>query len=263
MTDTAELAAAIASVKRATPETAPWSASDFSDAENPPEIDQHIATILNAVVSGDLAEAIALRAEVERLEARANAAIEVLEGALQEERALSDRLAGALEYVDDYSLSYPDLGVLSAVAQPAIQDHAIARLTAELDQALARAAAAATDMLERAAEIMDSPAQYWDAIWTGRDSVLIKKYAKSIRALDIDPDAQKALDRLLTEAEQRGYAKAMEAERKDSDQRISKAREDAIREAAHLIECDGDALGGKSGAAKAILALLTDGGRDE
>ena len=58
---------------------------------------------------------------------KALAQIEALEGALREERALSDRLAGALEYVDDYSLSYPDLGVLSAVAQPAIQDHAIAR----------------------------------------------------------------------------------------------------------------------------------------
>lgn len=51
----------------------------------------------------------------------------VLEEALQTERSLSDRLAGALEYVDDYSLSYPDLGVLSAVVQPAIQDHDKAR----------------------------------------------------------------------------------------------------------------------------------------
>lgn len=65
MTD--ELATAIEAVKRATPENALWSAEDFSEDENPPEIDLHIATILNAVVSGDLAEVIALRAEVDRL----------------------------------------------------------------------------------------------------------------------------------------------------------------------------------------------------
>ena len=53
--------------------------------------------------------------------------IEVLEEEVQAERSLSDRLAGALEYIDDYALSYPDLGALSAVAQPAIQDHADAR----------------------------------------------------------------------------------------------------------------------------------------
>ena len=51
----------------------------------------------------------------------------VLEEEVQAERSLSDRLAGALEYIDDYALSYPDLGTLSAVAQPAIQDHADAR----------------------------------------------------------------------------------------------------------------------------------------
>ena len=51
----------------------------------------------------------------------------VLEEEVQAERSLSDRLAGALEYIDDYALSYPDLGALSAVAQPAIQDHADAR----------------------------------------------------------------------------------------------------------------------------------------
>lgn len=50
-----------------------------------------------------------------------------LEEEVQAERSLSDRLAGALEYIDDYAISYPDLGALSAVAQPAIQDHADAR----------------------------------------------------------------------------------------------------------------------------------------
>ncbi|MDF3904648.1 hypothetical protein [Paracoccus sp. AS002] len=50
-----------------------------------------------------------------------------LREALQAERSLSDRLAGALEYIDDYALSYPDLGVVSAVAQPSIQDHYKAR----------------------------------------------------------------------------------------------------------------------------------------
>ena len=50
-----------------------------------------------------------------------------LREALQAERSLSDRLAGALEYIDDYALSYPDLGVVSAVVQPAIQDHDKAR----------------------------------------------------------------------------------------------------------------------------------------
>lgn len=47
-------------------------------------------------------------------------------------------------------------------------------------------------------------------------------------------DAQAALDSLLTEAEQRGYANAMEAERKDADQRISKARADAFEKAADM-----------------------------
>lgn len=50
-----------------------------------------------------------------------------LREALNAERALSDRMASALDYVDDYCLSYPDLGILSAVVQPAIQRHAAAR----------------------------------------------------------------------------------------------------------------------------------------
>lgn len=125
-------------------------------------------------------------------------------------------------------------------------------LNAERDNALARAAAAAMEMRERAAEhawnkrdlLADAEKKQIDAGLTGRDyygrRLEAELLSRSIRALPIDPDAQKALDRML-----------------------AKAREDAIREAAHLIECDGDALGGKSGAAKAILALLNDGGRDE
>lgn len=68
MTDTAELAAAIAAVKRVTPAADPWTAEDiWSGDYEPSDIDRSIATILNAVASGDLAEVIALRAEVERL----------------------------------------------------------------------------------------------------------------------------------------------------------------------------------------------------
>lgn len=73
-------------------------------------------------------------AEVEALELQHGAVIarlieenRRLREALQAERSLSDRLAGALEYIDDYALSYPDLGIVSAVAQPAIKDHDKAR----------------------------------------------------------------------------------------------------------------------------------------
>ncbi|REF70371.1 DUF551 domain-containing protein [Paracoccus versutus] len=53
--DTADLERAIAAIKDATPAMAPWCVEDFSDAgDQAPDIDQHIATILNAVVSGDL-----------------------------------------------------------------------------------------------------------------------------------------------------------------------------------------------------------------
>lgn len=52
---------------------------------------------------------------------------QALEEALQKEKSLSDRLASALEYIDDYCLSYPDLGTISAVAQPALKAHSDAR----------------------------------------------------------------------------------------------------------------------------------------
>ena len=73
-------------------------------------------------VRADLYDALAkerdeLQAEVDKLREM-----------LLAERALSDRLCGALEYIDDYCLSYPDLGVLSGVATLAIQDHEQAAL---------------------------------------------------------------------------------------------------------------------------------------
>lgn len=52
---------------------------------------------------------------------------QALEEALQKEKSLSDRLASALEYIDDYCLSYPDLGTISAVAQPALKAHSDVR----------------------------------------------------------------------------------------------------------------------------------------
>lgn len=52
-----------------------------------------------------------------------------LREALEKETALSNCLASALEYIyiDDYSLSYPDLGVISGVATPALEAHYEAR----------------------------------------------------------------------------------------------------------------------------------------
>lgn len=115
------------------------------------------------------------------------------------------------------------------------------------DQALAQAAAAALEMRKRATVTY--------AMYSGVD------LTKRLNSLPIDPDAQKALDRMLAEAEQRGYANAMEAERKDADQRISKAREDAIRLSASIAEAwkafDGEDY---RPVEAAILALLTDGG---
>ena len=46
-----------------------------------------------------------------------------LRAELQAEREHAGRLASALEYIDDYCLSYPDLGALSGVARPAIKEH--------------------------------------------------------------------------------------------------------------------------------------------
>lgn len=120
----------------------------------------------------------------------------------------------------------------------------IARLTAERDQALARAAAAAMDMREMAEQ------------WAQRhyNSKMHQTYIKgTIRALPIDPDAQKALDKLL-----------------------SQVRADAIREAAGVltrefnisdISIDGVTLHGCNMAPPyacryAILALLNDGEDD-
>ena len=63
-----------------------------------------------------------------------------------------------------------------------------------------------------------------------------------------DEDAQELREtvRSLTPA----HATAALADRDKS------TREQALREAAHLVECDGDGLGGKAGVAKAILALI-------
>ncbi len=53
-----ELEQAIAAITKATPEKSPWSVADFADdPSNAPEIDAHIATILNAVATGQLVPA--------------------------------------------------------------------------------------------------------------------------------------------------------------------------------------------------------------
>ena len=116
----------------------------------------------------------------------------------------------------------------------------------ERDAALARANAA-TEMRERAAEAYEDGFPEWDTFSAA---------ATAIRALPIDPDAQKALDKMLV-----------------------KARGDAIREAASVCSKislrywsewkDGANMlsqGASDGADEcdaAILALLNDGGRDD
>lgn len=52
---------------------------------------------------------------------RARAEITQLRAELAAERELADRLAGALDYIDDYCLAYPELESLSAVAASAIE----------------------------------------------------------------------------------------------------------------------------------------------
>lgn len=99
---------------------------------------------------------------------------------------------------------------------------------AERDQALARAAAAAMEMREQAAS---ATREMQDINPVGKDygrENAIYQAETMIRALPIDPDAQKALDAMLAQAQ-----------------------EDAIREAADAYK---NGIG-------AILALLNDGGR--
>lgn len=53
-----DLEQAIAAITKATPKKSPWSVADFADdPDNAPEIDAHIATILNAVATGQLVPA--------------------------------------------------------------------------------------------------------------------------------------------------------------------------------------------------------------
>lgn len=126
------------------------------------------------------------------------------------------------------------------------------KLTAERDQALAQAATAAMEMRERAAEhawnkrdlLADAEKKQIDAGLTGRDyygrRLEAELLSRSIRALPIVPDAQKALDKML-----------------------ARVREDAIREAAavsgHYMSDEGDELL-LSMWREDILALLNDGG---
>lgn len=112
------------------------------------------------------------------------------------------------------------------------KDAEIARLTTERDTALARASAAALEMRERAADCADIKCSKH-----GQYS-LAQSCRDAIRALPIDPDAQQALDKML-----------------------AKAREDAIREAAAIVNKNRDISGWVSH--DAILALLNDGVRDE
>lgn len=158
----------------------------------------------------------------------------------------------------------------------------IARLTAERDQALAKcdslneklgawmrragkaearyaeakdqAAAAAMEMREAASKICDGTAKYHISDPDGIE--VVRMTSAEIRALPINPDAQKALNRLL-----------------------AKAREDAIRDVEmpgsfictwHKVtewcEKEGETVSAQTawGEVKQALAvLLNDGGRDE
>ena len=143
----------------------------------------------------------------------------------------------------------------------------IARLTAERDQALARAAeitssatalaaAAAMEMRERAASsdlwlplIQEQSEGEWTQKQIEQDA---DNFGAAVRALPIDPDAQKALDKLL-----------------------AKAREDAIREMVmpvsfigswHKVtewcEAEGEAVSAQTAwgeVKQAILTLLNEG----
>ena len=107
---------------------------------------------------------------------------------------------------------------------------AVKHVVAERDQALAQAAAAAMEMRERCVRVLDN--------YTGTGFL-----ADQILALPIDPDAQKALDKMLAQA-----------------------RDVAIREAAsvsgHYMSTDEDELLLDMWR-EDILDLLNDGGRDE
>lgn len=128
----------------------------------------------------------------------------------------------------------------------------ILELEAERDQALARAAAAAMEMRERAAEhawnkrdlLADAEKKQIDAGLTGRDyygrRLEAELLSRTIRDLPIDPDAQKALDRLLAQA-----------------------REDAIREAAGAMKPMLRSMLSRGQAAQTILALLNEGEQNE
>lgn len=109
-------------------------------------------------------------------------------------------------------------------------------LQRKYEEALARAATAALEMRERAVSVTVDLGPGYD----GRPvHYHIPENVKSaIRALPIDPDTQKVLGRMLV-----------------------KAREDAIGEAAKV--AIKQAYYGDHSTAKAILALLNDGGRDE
>ena len=112
----------------------------------------------------------------------------------------------------------------------------------ELNQALARAAAAAMEMREHIIKWLQNAGIAGGGVGDPLTELLL--------ALPIDPDAQKALDKLL-----------------------AKAREDSIREAAEV--CDNqinpsvemsdpkDWAIGIDQCRDAILALINDGGRDE
>lgn len=56
-----------------------------------------------------------------RILERLNAEITQLRAELEQERELADRMYGALEYIDDYCLAYPELESISAVSSSAIE----------------------------------------------------------------------------------------------------------------------------------------------
>lgn len=115
----------------------------------------------------------------------------------------------------------------------------IARKTqTERDQALARAAAAAMEMRERSADAAEDYCSDMPDLAGHGHSVGIKDRIRTLPIGPIDPDSQKALDKMLVQA-----------------------REDAIREAADIVNKNRDISGWVSH--DAILALINDGGRDE
>ena len=131
-----------------------------------------------------------------------------------------------------YKKESPNFKMLNTIAGVVSQiNNMIAGLVEERDQALARAAAAAGEMRERAAEAYEDGFPEWDTFSAA---------ASAIRALPIPTDAKEALDKLL-----------------------AKAREDAIREASQAMKPMLRSMISRGQASETILALLNEGEQNE